>query len=194
MSKLVDAKPFQPRTSSPSETATHQILPNVSLAPAQPETSDYVMNNGEMLMHVHGASAYEGSVSFSGHTETLPVDLLQVQCRPMQQFQPTTYYQPRLAASTYRAQTCDYLAATCGVNRRGVQANHPAGGCVANFPFGMPAEPAHTFSFQRLYRQQWPVSRLQQQQQMFGNPQRYFTAYDETINQRRRHNKHWRKK
>ena len=212
MSKHVDAKPFQPRPYSPSKTATHQNSPTVSLGPTQPETSSYITNNEDKLMHVPCASGFEGSVSSSGYTGTSPIGSqrfsdssfsfdqfpngsFQVQV-PVQQLRPSTYP----AESTHRAQVPNYPIATFDGYQPVVLVNHPgrmmmrpltagARGHYARFPLGMP-EPIETSPYQRFSRhQQWPASQLQQLQQTFGNPQRYFFGYEGTINQQRPHNK-----
>ena len=210
LSKYVDAKPFQPRTGSTPETATHPISPNVSLGPTQLETSDYVMNNPQIPMHVVGASAYEGSVSPSRHPGTSPIarfpnsSFTFDQFRqgsfhvrvPVQQLPPPTY----LVESTHRAQVPHYPVAykpEALVNHAGPMIKRPwmAVGCDPRFPNEMP-EPIQTSLYHRFPTQQWPASQLQQQQRQgkHGNPQRHFFACDGKVNQRRQYSKNWRKR
>ena len=178
-------------------TPTHQNSPNVSLIPTLPETSSYIMNNADMLMHVPYASSFEGSVSSGCYTGTSPVGSqrfsdssfrfdhfpngsFQVQV-PVQQLPPPTYP----FESTHRAQAPNYLIAKSAGNQPVVLVNHPgpmmmrplmATGRGARFPYGMP-EPIQTSPYQCFSRQQRPASQLQRQQQT-----------------RRQHKKHWRKK
>jgi hypothetical protein len=149
MSKHVHAKPFQPPSSSPTASATQQIPPNVRQVPTVQGQANirhaYHVTNPVLPMHVPGASAFEGSVSSSGHTGTtpivtpahgLPVSRLgyhqfpaavgsfqrQVQV-PVQQIPASSYP----AGITYRAQVpANYPAPTSVANQPGVLVHKPA--------------------------------------------------------------------
>ena len=89
MSKHVNAKPFQPPTSSPSGSVAHPIAPNVrQVATASGQntlTSAYHVNNSVLSIHTAGVGGLPGSVSLPGsvalpgsvsssdHTGTSPV-------------------------------------------------------------------------------------------------------------------------
>ena len=146
MSKHVHAKPFQPPSSSPNASVTHQIPPNVRQVPTVPGQANahaYHVNNAVLPMHVPGTSAFEANVSSSGHTGTssiasqahgLPVSRLSfhqfpapvgsfqrpVQV-PVQQLPPSNYP----AGLTYRAPVPNYPAATSVANQPGVLVHKP---------------------------------------------------------------------
>ncbi|CAB4039718.1 Hypothetical predicted protein [Paramuricea clavata] len=148
MSKHVHAKPFQPPTSGPSGSATHQIAPNVRQVPTVSGQSNvtpaYHVNNAVLSMQATGATALQGSVSSSDHTGTspivtpahaLPVSRLsfhqfpgavgsfprQVQV-PVQQLTPTNYP----AGLTYRTTGPSYPTTTSVANQPGVLVHKPA--------------------------------------------------------------------
>ena len=77
MLKHVHAKPFQPLTGILSGSATHQIAPNVRRAPTVSGQSSvppaYHVNKAVLSMQATGATALQGSVSFSDHTGTSPI-------------------------------------------------------------------------------------------------------------------------